>query len=313
MSIKFLHRNNFEKDDDLIIELLEADKKFLQERKSDYLSLKKTLKPNFFMSIKQQYINFAHLIAKNVIVATIIMLIALTTVGASAAELLAPEEFKPSTQIQNLFAANQQKDTNPYTALKPDENNDVVSMDKCNMSIKYPKKVDNITTEYFISGDVNEETSEERPYYYTSTNNGQFSLQSIMIMTYSKQLKNSYNAMTMYCFDKSSLADQDFVQANKNIKNLSKEELRLLTGWFITDAELENIKMLEDVTPSAGPSDSQTTISFSYQNLIYRIMIINGEVLPVSSSNQIQLQFNSLVKNEASVEILDKKPEAVQP
>ena len=323
-------KNPFNKEE-TIQNWLNSDEQYHHSKQQSLFDFqqKHNLNNNFiqsiFMSLKEKYINFAHLISKNVIVATIIMLIALTTVGASATELLAPEEFKPSTQIKNLFAANQQKETNPYTALKPDENNDVVSMDKCNMSIKYPKKVDNLTTEYFISGDINEEKREDRPYFYDETYNGQNSLQTIAFMAYSTEpwednyhpltilpyqpelsIKGyGYQSMFLSCFDNLKLGD--VLQSDPYSKSISKEELRLLTGWFITEGELENIMVLDH------SEDGRTYFSFSYENMVYGIYINNGEMLPISSSNQIQLQFNSLVKNEASVEILDKKPEVVQP
>ena len=227
---------------------LEGDKLYWQAKQSGWKQYQQQYlknNNNFFMSFKQQYINFAHLIAKNVIVATIIMLIALTTVGASATELLAPEEFKPSTQIQNLFGANKfgankQVEKDPYTALKPDENNDVVSMDKCNMSIKYPKKVGNLTTEYFISGDINEEKREDRPYFYNVTHNGQNSLQTIAFMAYSTEpwednyhpltilpyqpelsIKGyGYQSMFLSCFDNLKLGD--VLQSDPYSKSISK-------------------------------------------------------------------------------------------
>ena len=360
MFIKFLHRNDFEKDEDLIIELLEADKTFLQERKSDYSSLKKTLKPNIFMSIKQQYINFAHLIAKNAIVATVITLIALTTVGASATELLAPEEFKPSTQIQNLFASNQQKDTNPYTALKPDENNDVVISDTCDLAIKYPKAMDNNPISIFRGSDVG--TS-----YRSAKDESINYLEDLVIDITPKEYPTEGDLMTAYvknpeevnqfqeefsakypgkiyikCFDlkdfktkdpylkteeqKFSLgkveafADFDTGQISTTEQiNLKKDDLRNLTGWFLTEADIKGLVELQGKSIQTGASNipedlsnklsnSSQKLRFVFGNKVYEIDFLspvgdNSEIKGLFA-NQVQIQFNSLVKNKANKEIV---------
>src|SRR6476646_2955223 len=61
-----------------------------------------TTKPNF----RQLFANLTH----NVVAASVAGLLILTAISASAAQLVAPEEYKPSTLVKNLFSANKQTD-----------------------------------------------------------------------------------------------------------------------------------------------------------------------------------------------------------
>ncbi len=332
MPINFLHQNNFETDDDLIVEILEADKKFLQERKLDYLSLKKILKPNIFMSLKQQYINFAHLITKNAIAATFIMLIALTTVGASAAELLAPTEYKPSTQIQNLFGANKQIETDPYTALKPDQENDVASLDECDLSIKYPKHLL-----------LNQEKLEITPSYMEIYPDSQ--ILNGATLTAPEKLtdpENPYSAisqiyyLTFGCYQENYIP-QPRDQANFSTEPMTKEEILDKFGWFITEAEMTDIKGMkfDDNIEMGTNYTGYNQITFKFENRHYFIHVQERNPKPEEYDtqdfitqerqtngffdrpgifgNQVQFQFNSLVKNEANSEIQEKTQEEPKP
>jgi len=98
-------RNPFDGDQFFETEILAGQTEVLTSQKNSLIFFKKTYfhqqsSNNFFMTLKQQYTNFANLITKNAIVATVLMLLALTTVSASAAELFAPTEYKPSTLLQ---------------------------------------------------------------------------------------------------------------------------------------------------------------------------------------------------------------------
>jgi len=88
----------FEKDLDYKWSKKTGLNKYLKNR-----NLKKTTTMNF----KNTYLNIIHLITKNAVVASIIMIMALTTFGASAAELFAPKEYKPSS----LFVEEDDKKT----------------------------------------------------------------------------------------------------------------------------------------------------------------------------------------------------------
>ena len=140
-----LPTNPFNSDEDWE-EWFKKDRYYQQSLKSswkEYIT-NNPLPTSPFMSIKNSYLKIINVITKNAVVATFIMIIALTTVSASAAQLIAPTEYKPSTIASN-FLSNKQKDTNPYTALKSDNDNNVAISDKCDLAIKYPKKVQNIS------------------------------------------------------------------------------------------------------------------------------------------------------------------------
>ena len=55
------------------------------------------------MSFKQSYLNIVNTITQHSVLATLIMLIALGGVGASAAQLIAPDQYKPSKFWKNNF------------------------------------------------------------------------------------------------------------------------------------------------------------------------------------------------------------------
>jgi len=111
-SIQIL-QNPFDGDQFFETEILAGQQEVLTSQKNSLLLFKKTyfsqqlssnLTTNFFMSLQENYLNTVHFITKNAIVATVLILLALTTISASAAELLAPTEYKPST-ILNLKPA----------------------------------------------------------------------------------------------------------------------------------------------------------------------------------------------------------------
>ena len=83
-------------------------------------------------------------------------ILAVICIGALGAQAAAPNEYKPSTVISNLFGGNQQKDKDPYTALvpdselgkkdgsvAPDDSNYVAKLNLCDLALKFPKKVNN--------------------------------------------------------------------------------------------------------------------------------------------------------------------------
>ena len=316
MSIKFLYQQNPKEDEDLIVTLLENDKNFLKNRKLDYLKTKQYLKPvnNFFMSIQEKYLQTVHFITKNAVAATIIMLISLTAVSASTAEVFAPEEFKPSTQIENLFGNNQQKDTNPYTALKPDGENDVAISDKCDLAIKYPKQIGNKEINIYNNNSTESETNDLRKGVL-AINGG------LKDMENNSTANQRLNDFVIACFDKNQnredIVSKEVYQASQGLSyaEISKEELRERYGWFITEANMERIALYKAQSPSG---EIQENILFNYQDKLYWMYIIpetnnifKEDLNPNGVfGNQIQLQFNSLVKNEANSQIIKQNENA---
>ena len=361
-------KNPFE-NEDWFGELVKMEPEIqIQAKKSyqDFSAKNSSQSNNFFMS---KYLKITNFITKNAVLATIIMLISLTAVSASATEIFAPTEFKPSTQIQNLFAANQQKDTNPYTALKPDENNDVVISNQCDLAIKYNKIVDTLPIIATISAPVTkteiltqEDFQGEAKFIWFNNNPGKTEAdyqefvknligkeqqyQTTEIISSDNSVANNYDYVNIFIEadnnspefknnekqiqknfqenTKNNLSKEEIAKLNntkritplsiectkinnqnqdliikkqQNAKKITKQELRELTGWFVTEADINDIYQTEDF------------LSFKFQDKFYSINanFSNSENLKGIFGNQIQLQFNSLVKNEANVEIVGKQ------
>ena len=110
--------NPFDKEE-VLKPWMEGDKFYQKSKNLSLIYFKKSqeISPDFFSSLQNKYLQIVNLITKNAIVATIIMLIALTSVSAVAAEIFAPEEFKPSNffKIEN----NQNSNTTSQNSLAP--------------------------------------------------------------------------------------------------------------------------------------------------------------------------------------------------
>jgi hypothetical protein len=364
-----MNRKNPFENEDWFGELVKMEPEIqIQAKKSyqDFSAKNPDKSNNFFMS---KYLKITNFITKNAVLATIIMLISLTAVSASATEIFAPTEFKPSTQIQNLFASNQQKDTNPYTSLKPDESNDVVISNQCDLAIKYNKIVDTLPIIATIYAPVTkteiltqEDFQGEAKFIWFSNNPGKTEAdyqefvksligkeqqyQTTETLSSGDNIGNNYNYVDIFVGPdnnsqefknnekqiqknfqentKNNLSKEEIAKLNntkrithlsiectkinnknqdliikkqQNAKKITKQELRELTGWFVTEADINDIYQTEDF------------LSFKFQDKFYSINanFSNSENLKGIFGNQIQLQFNSLVKNEANVEIVGKQ------
>ncbi len=338
--------------------------------KSWKMYIKQNPLPNtFFMKLHTNYLNFVNFLTKNAIVATAICLIALTAVSASAAQLVAPTEYKPSTLAGNLFGANKQKETNPYTALKPDGENDVASMDKCDLSVKYPKTVNSKNLVAVSKKEDNEITNMKKiqDYVYimdeTKARDGGLPYDLGNFEQRLNVAKNSLTFPSIVCQDKN--IESNFVSEifspevyNPNVilvENVqeyigadAKKKVLELTGWFIGESKLENLHLYESknqLTKNIAQNEAKeyvyyyTTdnykLVFEFKEKYYTIIFdlpsqtqrklpekennfsekfnINFETtnIPITNlagtfGNSLQLQFNSLVKNEANKEILAK-------
>jgi hypothetical protein len=252
------------------------------ERDLGKLKVKLNYKPSIFMSLQDSYLKTINSITKHAILATLIMLVALGGVGASAAQILAPEEFKPSTLAQNLFKSNTQKDKDPYTSLSPDDENYVAKLDKCDLGIKYPRLFNGSQTSLFVY-----EKDDEYSYSIDAdeTSNTYFSVRC--------DSKKIPQITEYYNYDNRG----DFVQKNIQITSINKEELASITGWLITQAEITDITKVE-------VDGELRDVYFSYKSIFYNATI-NG----ISFGRNIQLQFNSLVTNTFSDEIRAAKKE----
>ena len=312
-----LTKNPFDNEENLT-SWFGVDKFYQNSKKVDLKKVKQTLniKSNFFMSFKDSYTTIVNSITKHSITATFIMLLALGGVGASAAELVAPEEFKPSTIIQKTFnpkdfEKNTQKEKNPYTALVSDENNDVVISPACDLAIKYPKRYENKFNTVVYRG---ENTQDQLDYVYIFPKEGEL------------ESGDKYFGPSISCFKNKpieiELINPMYVEVNpeykdmavigKEIPNINVDYIKKNMGWFITEAELSSIRLFDN--PNI-PGDY--SLYFIYNNIHYLIDFQlndlktkegdNDGIIPVIKANQIQLQFNSLVENKANTEVIEKR------
>ncbi len=296
---------------------------------------------------------------KHAVLASLLLFISLGSVGTFAAELALPNELKPSTAIKNLFAANTQPDTDPYTRLVFDGQNDVVSLDRCDLAVKYPKKIKEDSFSPTYSPNMNPELPSistldffpsSRP---TDTNYAPNSSLKIDCYDANNQTAMKLSELNTPKFynsefrDQREKLDQEIVEPKATTaKNITKDQLREKYGWFITEADLKNIYVstITTETPAYNYYVSETEkeqvdlgggnfqaipktinqlvepkemitfnkdiVTFEYDSLLYQIQLTNthpNKYEPVLAGNQIQLQFNSLVKNEANITISDAR------
>jgi hypothetical protein len=326
MSKPTLPKINPEIDEDLMAAWLNIDTEYRITKAQKYRIYKQKyyqLYPTFFMSLHTNYLNFVHFVTKNAIAATAICLIALTAVSASAAQLVAPVEYRPSTIASNFFA-NKQVDKNPYTALKPDGNNDVVSMDKCDLSVKYPKNADNKNLFFTSFGDNIKSNMKEADIPTPSLldismpkddldldnlpEENTFYSPNSFYLSFENEQKNINNTgLNILCGTRDEVKIK-LQNNNREFTNTTKEELLKKYGWFVTQSNLENIResLVGFGTDQQKNSYSEAMIIFEYagKTFILTNSLVNNK--PTVNFNQIQFQFNSLVKNEANKEIVVK-------
>ena len=285
------------------------------ENDVDYLRFKriamKQLRPknNTFMSFQNSYLSFIHLITKNAIVATLLMLVSVGAVSASALQAFAPEEYKPSTVIQKTFnpkdfAVNTVKEKNPYTPLNYDENSSVVFVNACDLAVKYPSK--------YSDG--------EPSTYYTSSNTSD-QTESIYISSTDQNKIDSYTGVGITCLKDTTLLSglkSDIVENGQPARSVYGKELKVdgtkfikdNLGWFITQSELKNVRIYQSTI-----NKEEYTIYFEYNNLYYLVgyqtsnytfnKLQTSRKVNVVKGGDIQVQFISLVNNQANKTIVD--------
>jgi hypothetical protein len=309
---------------------LEGDKLYWQAKQSGWRQYKQQYlknNNNFFMSLKEKYINFAHLITKNAIVATVIMLIALTTVGASAAELFAPNEYKPSnlfsnkqetkTQITNFEecqkAGGQIMESYPEQCslegktftrelteeeknaqiqpLVADGEHDVVVIEECDLAIKYPKKINNLRTK------IVDKTSEAPQEQRQIKNIMFFSDQELDIGI--EPANSQFISCNNINFNQ---AVQNWEETNGfdnrilKVQNITKEKFCEQVKLNVNSCEkIENIKYY--INKGIG---FENQYFFSLNDKIYQLS---------TNSNSLftKIQFNSLAPSTPSIKLTEEK------
>jgi hypothetical protein len=99
--------------------------------------------PKKFAPLQNTYLKIIHLITKNAIVATLIMIFALSGVGVGAAELFAPEQYKPSSLFRNNEENNNSKEEiQEISPLTADSEHDVIVIEECDLAVRYPNTIE---------------------------------------------------------------------------------------------------------------------------------------------------------------------------
>jgi hypothetical protein len=282
----------------------QALKAFLQTN-----SIKPTQKPSILTTIFTMTQSLTHISRLGFAALALFTIIG----GGLTAQAFAPENLKPVTLANNLFSANRQKDANPKSVVAPDTQNKVALVGECDLAIKYPKKLNTTTvsTQYF---NWDGKTTFYSKYYqeiYTNGDSKSFDEMSVEeIKANNAKFSEMNNIFVLNCgkIDKKSLIQEyrdgtnDSMSSKSETKALTISELQKMTGWFVTEFDIQNISLREvvETTTRKGVvfTEKFQIISFDYENHTYNIKF------PKSSDKitpqDIQLQFNSKVTNKIS-------------
>jgi hypothetical protein len=282
---------------------LDQDSDFNLSKKQSWQNYKQSnLKTNYniFNIMTKTTLKF---ISTHVVLSAILGISIFSAIGASAAEFLAPSQYKPTTIFQDLFNTNKQVERDPYTSLKPDNDNNVVKINDCDIAIKYPKAINGLEIE----------PVKLNPQYFEDKSMKGAVLQNFQDLSRPYENQKSLNSLQVSCADNYF----DYYADDKYAPSISNEELAKYTGWFISgESKLENLKISRGVY--------NHSIMFKFNSKYYYITSVSksqileenyskeneylNEVLnnPGIFSEQVQIQFNSLAKNEGNTEIVDK-------
>lgn len=316
--------------DDMISVVLHGDPYYKTVRKDAFDTFKQHYNQQHTsqLSLLQQLIMTTKTIFSKLAHSTVALVILGITVFSGvtglAMETLAPTEYKPSTVIQKTFnpkqfEANKQSDASPYTALVPDETNDVAASTFCDLAIKYPKQFDgrdvqltritNMSEEGqsdSIGFNLSFEADESYPYY---------NIPSIACSDY-----NPFDSMTE---EKKQLQDQGIIgHPYGTVVPNGREFIAQNFGWFVTqkeDVEFIVYSSYDPIYGRGGIPNSYTIeiISPTRHYTINNVATADAQVdfnvgdgtqtLKALTGNKIQLQFNSITDNTLSAEILENE------
>jgi len=292
-----------------------------QNQNTDAYFYKPTFIESFFMTIN----NLFHKFTLAAVSLSLLILLALTTVTAQA---FAPDELKPSNIVSNLFAANKQPDKDPQTqlapnsvlakndpSLSPDDDNYVVNLEGCDLAIKAPKKVRNLKPTF--------DTDSVSTYSHFSTlfvlpesdTFGSLGSTSYEIRCNSNKNPEGTILSSSYMINQPELGF--------GMKKITKDELQTKTGWFVTAADITNIYVKEELPVEIAKLQQpynydfyndasilekkygkmiNSVYYFVYNNIEYGVELSGFS--DIIKPQLMQLQFNSLVKNTFSPELL---------
>jgi hypothetical protein len=292
-----------------------SQKLFWQNYKSSFNS--RAQNTNLFNYMTQFTLKF---ISAHVAISVLTGILIFSAIGASAAEVLAPEKNKPSTVLQNLLNINKQPDKDPYTPLRPDAQNDVVKIEDCDLSLKYPKQINNIQ---IVPTKLDPKIFEDKSIRGAT-------LGSLSDLTKSAQNQPNLNTVQIQC----SNEFMNYYADENTAKSITNEELANYTGWFIsTESKLENLRISKsfynhsitfkfknkyyyiqsfDKTKLLEPTkELLADPAYSYDFGEYQKEIEQSKQRPGINSNQIQIQFNSVTKNESNANLADKSTQDI--
>ena len=288
-------------DTDLLTEIIRQDISIKERSKQAY----QTFKSKYYRKPKPQTLTFMSRIFKTISTHSTAFIIGLvlagSAVGASAAQLVAPENLKPSTIFNELFKPNKQVEKNPYTALKPDANNDVVKVDGCDLAIKYPKMLKDIKVDSF-------ELDPEK-YFDKATNGVWLNALPDLNKPYGEQ--KQINTFNIQCSPTNPILPENEV----GYDIVKPEVIQKLTGWFI--AAETNVGPIRILKPYEGAKAPFSNYHFEYNKKFYEVVVSTEESVKAQGydkgytdqminvggiyADQVQIQFNSLVSNESNV------------
>ncbi len=300
--------NNPFEHEDWFCELVRIDNNVKTSLKSSYNNFQTQYNPQS-MTKFQKILTF---FTTHTLTAVVTATICLGAVGTFAAQTVAPEAYKPSTVINNLFKNNKVQQNNSNTPLVADPNNDVVSYDPCNISIKYPKQIAGEKIIAVQPQDYNQPGDKAIPSYYG------VSIMSKKNFDYDYSTKIE-NLVSIGCSPTIIPPTDNNLNSKMTISELSE-----LTGWFITsESKIEDIFTESQAT--AGP---YRKIYFKFNNLYYDVSFVTNKVptnlinsqttevqgfwnktinSPGIFGDQIQIQFNNITKNIANTQVITTK------
>ena len=287
-------------DTDLLTEIIRQDISIKERSKEAY----QAFKSKYYRKPKPLTLTFMSRIFKTISTHSTAFIIGLvlagSAVGASAAQLAAPENLKPSTIFNELFKLNKQVDQNPFTKLIPDDKNDVVLSKPCDLAIKYPKEFNNSFVQIYSRYQPKNPETLKQDYF-----KGAFK-EELTIAGVGDQ----GSGLNISCGN----LDSWNLAGDTNPKSLTSLELATKTGWFVTQSELKNINLYQSSSDAVDPQGTKfkswfNLIRFEYQQTIYSVQWTsatdNLENLPFKLT-EIQLQFNSKAPNQSSKELVAK-------
>jgi hypothetical protein len=292
---------------------LDIDLKYKKSKNLGLKSLYKTFKDEQIMS-KNYFNQILFYLTKHAAATIILGLILTTGISVSAAELFAPEEYRPSQVIKKFtYSQNQQTDKNPYTALKPDESNDVVNFDECGLAIKYPKKIDNEENFLSYGSRFGQNSDLQSPISGVSLglafaidcyNKSDLLITNQISDVNTSLLQNIKSIVTGPKVYADSAPPEEFA-----LKPVSKDDFYDITGWFVLEAELSDMYEIESFNDFKVDKEKEKCIRFTHQNKTYITYFRTEGYQKIDdydsslASNKIQVQLNSLVESQSNADI----------